>query len=583
MSCRTTPSGALATTFPVQHFRLSDVQCTSLYHELIREWNNTDPIERPPTDRRDYQTALSDIQRELDGNTDISSAMRSRLQTRIAVAQSDMPTDEARVYAATRMMRRAAAADTAIRFYVQAISSLTGDPEEELLTRFRQLARDRTAEHQAGDAGYLCEGMPRDAGTAYACRVLSEHVRDSRNRSRCEQCGEWVSEDGPHVCDVAGASAAPDQPTSVSAPSDSEAISIEEFQSLYDEVQAERQGGDGRLPTMPMGENEPGAVTGGLADPERGMSFGIELEIDFPDEEECNWGDSRETLAAMLYNENISLTPRFQRWHYLGDEGAGRPGGEFEVRPDGWVCEFDRSVDGVAGARGVEIKSQILYDEPETWHNIRRICEIAESLGGKVTPRCGLHVNIGSGDIERNDPTVHTNLVKLFRAYDDVLVRMSHNPQSGPKHRGRQYCAPVSLPPAGYRTVSEARQYANHYQAVNLNRVADEYTPANGSSRIEVRLFDSTLDPNRIQTQVALSLALVQAAKRNDPAVGEEAMLAGSTRGKFGRRRLEGAEWEEATAPMRSLLAMAARQGLNGKDHQKQLMRLFAASRWQDS
>lgn len=351
---------------------------------------------------------------------------------------------------------------------------------------------------------------------------------------------------------------------------------IDTFQDAYDKARERIEEGETRVPTLAGLENVPGGVTGGLAAP-GGMTFGIELEVDFPNDPYPY--TARRVLAQRLYVEGISQSDEVNRWHFVGGEGQDRPGGEYDYDPNGWVCEFDRTVDDAEGQRGVEIKSQILHDEPRTWANLRRICEIVEELGGQATSRTGLHVNVGGADFDSNSPAQHNSLLRMSAAFDDTIIRMVNNPESGADHRGRGYCRPNYVPPSGFQYVSQAVSHADHYSAVNLGHMPVEGERVRGDSRIEYRVFDSTLDPARIQASVNLALGLTKAALSGDDP-GMDAMPAGTTREKFGARRLSGDKWDEATQPFRRLVDLLGRHGLNNAEHRAQFTHMFAVSRW---
>lgn len=586
MSCRNTPSGSLATTYVQRLYGLTDRQCTSLYHELVRQYRiGAVPV---TVSRAEFNATLDAFEHEIRSNTAWSPARREAALARVGRARdAGPPADPARLYAFTRISERAQTADRQIMRTCEMASRITGEPVAQLRQRFQGLAGERGS-HEDGVAT-APTGLPQDTGTrrafaqiraAVATALTHSDASPDIEQARCPACQQFVSATGTHDCPGSAddGTSTPDMPSP--GRSLAEPMSVETFQDLYDKARENLDSGATRTPTFPNLEAVPGGVTGGLAHPDTGLSFGIELEIDFPDEPPGEWGTARDQLAGRLYEEGLVMAPHVARWHFVGGEGENRPGGTFQVRADGWACEFDRSVDGVDGERGVEIKSQILYDTPQTWANLRRICEIAESLGGRATPRCGTHVNIDSAYFDSNDPATHTNLIRLANAYDDVLLRLAHNPESGPQHRGRTYCGPAWMPPAGYDSVREARDNSGHYQAFNFAHLPDEYTPRTSTSRVEVRLFDSSLDPGRIQTQVATCLALVAAA-RNGRGTDRDAEPAGSHRSRYRGRRLEGDEWVESTESFRHLLGLVAEEGLSRPEHQQQLVHLFAASKWQ--
>ena len=599
MSCRNSPAGSLATTYAARRYGLLDGQCTSLFHELRRHARAAGT--RTYLGR--YTTACNDMETAILSTAEWTPALRRRALERVAtVRNAGLPSDNSEAWALAHMDRRSSEAAAAVRQYLTVVSRQRGIPVEQVRAEFWRLAADPDRD-VSRRLPALTAPFPDDKGTRWALHCL-EHC------AHCARCGQFRPLQGPHTCPApaprpphdpgradspaersddtgidTGAVTAPDPVQALQSPPESPAGTetgwthdMDAFQDTYDKVKARLDNGETLAPTFPHLENVPGALTGGLATPGTGNTFGIELEFDFPDEQ---WPyELRHAFANRLYTEGITLEPVTERWHHVGEEGADRPGGDFHISPNEWSCESDRSVDGLDGARGVEIKSQILYDEPRTWANLRRICDIATELGGRPTPRCGMHVNVGVDGYPPDDSANHTRLLRLASAYDDTLIRMAHNPASGPTHRGRQYCNPVSVPPEGFHNVDVARSWSNHYQAFNLNHVPSLSSPARTSSRIEARLFDSSLDPGRIQAQVALTLAIVAAARNGtDPAQGPE--HAGAHRSEYGTRRLTGTRWEASTASFRQLVDIAAQQGLNQPEHHEMLTWLFASTKWQ--
>ena len=138
---------------------------------------------------------------------------------------------------------------------------------------------------------------------------------------------------------------------------------------------------------------------------------------------------------------------------------------------------------------------------------------------------------------------------------------------------------PAEEPYGGYRDVSAVKSLAGHYNAVNLSHLGDEFEPSDASSRVEVRLFDSTIEPGRVQANVNLALLLTAAAQRGDePDLPR--ITAGETRRRFGARRLSGEEWEEATRPFRRLVALMRKHDMATPENLQQVFHLFAESRW---
>lgn len=350
-------------------------------------------------------------------------------------------------------------------------------------------------------------------------------------------------------------------------------VSMDSFQTEYDAARERIEAGHHTIPTIDY--TIPGSVTGGLGSRGTGLPFGIEIELDFPDED---WPyEMRYLLARRLFEEGVTQNPYVNGWHDVGD--GDRPSGGYFESPNAWNCEFDRSVDDCDGERGVEVKSQILWDEPATWENLKKLCDIANELGARATVRTGLHVNVGGQKFDSEDPTVHTSLLRLAGAYDDTIIRLAHNPRSSTHHRGRSYCGYADVPTTGFRSVADARARSNHYQAFNLGHLPAAGERMRNSSRVEVRLWDSTTDFGRIQAAVGISLAMVHLATEKQ-APGQQMERAGTHKEIFGTQKLQGEEWERSTESFRRFMSLMEKAGLNSPSHRTALTQLFAESRW---
>lgn len=608
MSCRSTPPGSLATTFISHVYGLDDGQDTALFHAALRdsrrEVEENGPHEPRMLEAR-YNAMLDTMSYHIENASSWTPGMRSRAARRVQGSRSfDVRGNPHVATALANITDYATTARTQLREIFTRVSNNHGLDEHFVVSEFRRLRKEVHSEPPElsvynvffESEGSRYYGVPLDGRTKSALRVLL-------HGARCGNCGQFVPSQDPsdHTCPVSSAQAAsntrrapavvpdifpggPETPSEASQSAPAAPIeppppwNMEEFQALYDEARARIEAGNTRIPTSPALEAIPGGVTGGLGAREGGLSFGIEMEMDFPDEP---WPYSnRYLLAERLYAEGLVMSPQVERWHFVGT--GDRPGGEYTVEPGNWVCEFDRSVDDCEGERGLEIKSQILYDEPETWSNLKRICEIAEEFGARPTMRTGLHVNVDGSKFPSDDPARHNALLRLAASYDDTIVRLAHNPESGPRHRGRAYCRYVNTPAEGFRDVNTARDYSNHYQAFNLGHLPGLGERTRPSTRVEHRIWDSTLDPGRIQAAVTVSLAIVQNAI-DQAKPGYPAEPAGSHHNEYGRRKLTGERWESATLSFRQLVSLVERVGAKTEHHRRALTSMFAVTRWQQN
>ena len=639
MSCRTSPAGSLGTTFVQNHYRLEDAQCTSMFHELRRTHERGNI---PTATVEDYNTTLDLLEEAIATSPGIwFGSRKERALERVRRAKAAGYPDPAIATALVHISNRSRKATVALTSFKMFTSIDTGIPADLLDKEAHRLYKEYSPD-LVNVATYNYRDivdLPADAATGYALGVLDArrrcqlcgqfigaavHICPPENRRPLRQflqaqpldvIEDLIMPDDviPTVASIleipenqtllaqvvadlhredlleeeenhssAFATPAPQTVETAERPSfdslwlnpELQTWDMEEFQAMYDAAKEEVSQGNYNVTAF---ENPlPGQVTGGLGARHTGNSFGIEIELDFPDED---WPyEARENFARMLYEEGIVTAPFVQRWHHVGDD---RPGGSYVEDPNGWICEFDRSVDDVDGERGVEIKSQILYDEPQTWHNIGRICSIAKELGGEATMRTGLHINVGGANFPSEDPTAHNSLLRLAAAYDDTLLRLAHNPRSGPRHRGRGYCGYAAVPVEGYRNVAVARSNSNHYQAFNLGHLPASGERHRNSSRVEARIWDSTLDLGRIQASTTASLALVKLALDNVPP-GQHAEPSGSHRERFGSSKLEGDAWTESTEAFRNFVSIMGKAGAETELHKQMFTKMFASSRWQD-
>ncbi|TMR99929.1 hypothetical protein EJK15_05345 [Nonomuraea basaltis] len=262
------------------------------------------------------------------------------------------------------------------------------------------------------------------------------------------------------------------------------------FRSAYDQAVERAARGEAVLPYML--DN----ATASLAARDGGRGFGLELEFDLPDH---TARQGREAIARALYEAGLTSDAQVHGYHTMQGQGyrSGTNGGRGL-----WKLEQDGTVAG-------ELVSPILYDEPATWENLRIACEIIRSHGGTASPSTGGHVHVSTHDYDHIVEN-YTSVLNYMGHHTDTLFRLGHNPERE-SHRGLKHCHPNQLPAAGYESVAPVRSFnSSHDFAMNMQGMK-------GSSKdhIEFRLWDGSLHPAVIQSQVKVSLALIEAAFRN--------------------------------------------------------------------
>jgi rRNA maturation endonuclease Nob1 len=346
------------------------------------------------------------------------------------------------------------------------------------------------------------------------------------------------------------------------------------FQDMYKEARLARkrwEEGEGEFPVPYVKEN----ALMGFGTRESGRGFGIEIEYAFPNDmpyDEVRQASFR--IGEELYN--LGLTSEMRQGGYGASHGWYR-----DYHSRGWSYESDFSTGGSDGQQGGEIVSPVMYDEPDTWENIEKVCEILTRNGAFASKGSGNHVHVGLTEYDHRVAN-HNRLLNTYARNEDLIYRLSVNPDRG-RHRGFGYCQPNSLASTPYARISAASAGNNsHGTAINMQSVSGR-----DSDHIEFRTYDSTLNPSIIQTQIAMSVLMVEGALRgnSNPAPAEGRVPLGHRLGLNPRRRvLTGAAWDETTSPVREFIdELIPQHSEDVKNNHliRQVVSLFAMTKWQ--
>lgn len=129
-------------------------------------------------------------------------------------------------------------------------------------------------------------------------------------------------------------------------------------------------------------------------------TFGIELEF---------VGGNADAIARELYQLGICGYDHRVSYHSRSIPGK-------------WKLERDGTVS--SGTGGGELVSPVLQDNPQTWHQIKTICEVAKRNGATINHKCGGHVHIGMDPLD----TARQRWKRFFKAvssFEDVLYRLA--------------------------------------------------------------------------------------------------------------------------------------------------------------
>jgi hypothetical protein len=317
---------------------------------------------------------------------------------------------------------------------------------------------------------------------------------------------------------------------------------------------------------------------GGLATRVSGRGFGAEIEFSFPETFSFEQkGKALGKIGQDLYDAGLTMHSHQSQYH--ASHGRYRTKHE-----KGWAFERDSTVSG-------EIISPVMYDEPQTWENLEKVCKILKDNGAIADTSAGAHVHVGVANYDHRVEN-HNRLLQLFTENKDLIYRMSTNPERG-THRGRFYCEPNLLPSSPYESITSARDgQLGHYKALNLENLTGQTRDVTGRvlDHIEFRTFDASLQPGVIQAQIGMAVYMAEGGLR-PKAMPQELWSEDLRRDPSSHIEPEEAttdeEWRNATAGLRSFIdrLVPGSDSIGEKDNPRvrQLAALFLNTRWQDN
>jgi Putative amidoligase enzyme len=320
------------------------------------------------------------------------------------------------------------------------------------------------------------------------------------------------------------------------------------FDQVYEEARARRAGGAD--PVEYMTEN----ATDGLGARNGGRAFGVEIEFDI--EPGVDRYTALQAIGRDLHAAGLTQSSRQQPYHGGGHIAS-------ENHRGGWKFETDSTVAG-------EIVSPKMYDEPETWQNLAKVCEIVRRHGGIATTRTGGHVHVSLNDFDHTVEN-HNRLLQTAAGYQDTLYRLAQNPGAR-NQRGGSYCVPNRDPGRGYASIDSARGSNSGHLGLNFGSVH-----GTRADHAEFRMWDGSLRPGVIQAQINLSLGMTAAAARGGYTPPSHERIGTHLNRNPRRRRMRGQEWRDQTHSFRQLADTVFRRARNSA----QAAALFASTRWQ--
>jgi hypothetical protein len=222
--------------------------------------------------------------------------------------------------------------------------------------------------------------------------------------------------------------------------------------------------------------------------------FGVEIEFG---------GSIEDAIQAIA---DVGLSSRNARYGYIGNSDT-----EFVVKEDGSV------------SNGGELVSPPLwFDSEDDRAKVTSAVDAIRNAGCRPMESCGVHVHVDASDL--TVPQVAA-VVRSFHKFEDVIYRLASSGWTTIRRGAQNYAYPLGddyverlvkartlneLARAWYNESDERyvqSSMRNHgdssrYSAINLHSYFYRKT-------IEFRVFNSTLNPERVQAYIALCMGLV--------------------------------------------------------------------------
>lgn len=246
-------------------------------------------------------------------------------------------------------------------------------------------------------------------------------------------------------------------------------------------------------------ENDFDVVTDGTALGGTGNMFGVEIELEFP-QDAVTHDVTRELAQMGLIPPQHSTR---QSYHTRAVQGH-------------WIGTRDGSL-----RNGLELVSPILHDTPEHWEQIRQVLAVAKRHGATVSQRTGCHTNINLGPTDARS-FAFQRLARAAAGHERILYRMGGADAekyraTGEKglHRGTGYISPMgkTIRIGENTSMNEIRRQISSNGHTSILNLANE-------GRIEFRYPNSTVDLQQMQAQIIVANAMVHQAaviKKNMP------------------------------------------------------------------
>jgi hypothetical protein len=224
--------------------------------------------------------------------------------------------------------------------------------------------------------------------------------------------------------------------------------------------------------------------------------FGVEVEF----------GGNRDAVVNAMREAGLSC----DHHSYMGHSATG------------WVVKTDGSV-----PNGGELVSPPLdFDNEDERGQLRKAMLALQAAGARTIEQAGVHVHVDASDLDAQQVAA---VARVFTKFEDCIYRIASSGWRTIRSGARSYCKP--LPEATVKAIAKVRTrdqlerawygraggagtlaghgHQSRYHGLNLHSWFYRGT-------IEFRVFNSTMNPERVQAYVALCVALVHDARKGN-------------------------------------------------------------------
>ncbi|MBO6195123.1 MAG: amidoligase family protein [Bacilli bacterium] len=175
------------------------------------------------------------------------------------------------------------------------------------------------------------------------------------------------------------------------------------------------------------------------------------------------------------------------------------------------------------GKRIFEIKTPVLYNSEENFDSLKQVCDAFRNHILMPSNQKGVHVHVDLSTLERNERFLNTFL-KIFCIYEHIIFRFSYGEEEYSNINIASYSREVSNRLYNYlikhnyneefeiflndlRELLKCKSYAINFHKKDI---------ACNNETIEVRTFNSTMNPVIIQNDINLVLNIINQIVNNE-------------------------------------------------------------------